>query len=450
MDLNLHPGAAAAIDADGDRLVSLLSARPIKPELKRGFTSRIPTGGTITDKDMVGEPLMAYSDAEGETVSRYFFEKKQQVGLDGDSYQQLRKCVEKISRAMPFREGFSREYLETETFKWCRARYRDPKAPSLSTTLLELYRTEVKPRRVLVPVIGIEFEKPFLLGNVKVTHIRDELFDRGLAYTLGARPAEEHEHIKSGVEFIRKKHLGWTAVEVVITGEERFAYDRAFAIASDMAAVFRFMSPAAVRANLPFPCFATDKSRVPTRCAYMVDDDTGGFSMTEGIVHNAMHYYRMTFAELDEKMRWGFSKLAMFFDGTKLNDHQQKVRGALMAYSRGIGSFNQDDRLVYAMTAAEHLLLKDGNEPIQGNVGERMAFIVEQEVEARKKVAANFKQAYALRSKYVHHYRSIDDQSVLDEFFYNMFRLMFTAITNMDRVPSQAAFFEMLDNAKFS
>ena len=79
-----------------------------------------------------------------------------------------------------------------------------------------------------------------------------------------------------------------------------------------------------------------------------------------------------------------------------------------------------------------------------------MAFIIEQDVEARKKVAATFKQAYALRSKYVHHYQSIDDQSVLDDFFYNMYRLLFTAVTSMDRVPSQAAFFEMLDNAKFS
>ncbi len=182
----------------------------------------------------------------------------------------------------------------------------------------------------------------------------------------------------------------------------------------------------------------------------MIDDATGGFGMTSGIVHHAMHNYCMTFAELDEKMRMGFSKLAIFFDGTKLNDHQQRVRGALMSYSRGIGSFDQDDRLVYAMTAAEHLLLKDGNEPIQGNVGERMAFIIEQDVAGRKRVAATFKQAYALRSKYVHHYRSIDDQTVLGEFFYDMYRLLFVAISNMDRVPSQAAFFEMLDNAKFS
>jgi hypothetical protein len=65
-------------------------------------------------------------------------------------------------------------------------------------------------------------------------------------------------------------------------------------------------------------------------------------------------------------------------------------------------------------------------------------------------VAATFKQAYVLRSKYVHHYRSIDDQTVLDEFFFNMYRLLFVTISNMDRVPSQAAFFEMLDDAKFS
>ena len=416
MDPEIHPRAAAAIDADGDGLVALLSVRPIEPEPKRSFTSRIPTARTITDKDMVDEPIMLLSGPEGDCVARYFFEEKQRIGLDGDAYLELRKCVERASRTKPFSDGFSPEFLEAETFKWCRTKHRDAGAPSLSDTLVGLYQAEVKPRRVLVPIIGIEFEKPFILGDVRVTNVGNDIFDRGLAYTLGVRPAEEHDEIKNAVEHLRKKHLGWTAIEVTVTGEERFAYDRAFAIANDMAAVFRFMAPAAVRANLPFPCFVADKSRVPTRSAYMIDDATGGFGMTSGIVHHAMHNYCMTFAELDEKMRMGFSKLAIFFDGTKLNDHQQRVRGALMSYSRGIGSFDEDDRLVYAMTAAEHLLLKDGNEPIQGNVGERMAFIIEQDVAGRKRVAATFKQAYALRSKYVHHYRSIDDQTVLGEF----------------------------------
>lgn len=450
MDLELHPGAAAAFDADGDRLVGLLRASPVKPGQRGSFTSRIPVGPTITDQDMVDEPLMEHVDPQGEILSRYFFDKKRRVGLEGDAYLELRRFVDKAGRTKPFSDGLSREFLEKEAFKWCRAKFRDPGKPPLSAHLLDLYRAEVKSRRVLVPIIGIEFEKPFILGDVRVSNIRNDIFDRGLAYTLGVRPAEDHDDIKNGIEHLRKKHLGWTAVEVVVRGEERFAYDRAFAIASDMAAVFRFMTPAAVRSNLPFPCFAADKSRVPTRAAYMVDDETGGLGMTSGIVHNAMHNYCMSFAELDEKMKLGFNRLAMFFDGTKLNDHQLKVRGALMAFSRGIGSFNQDDRLVYAMTAAEHLLLKDGNEPIQGNVGERMAFIIEQDVQARKKVAATFKQAYALRSKYVHHYRSIDDQAVLDEFFFNMYRLLFIAVSKMDRVPSQAAFFEMLDDAKFS
>src|SRR6478752_839592 len=116
----LHPNAAAAIDDDGYRLTGLLSVGPAERQANSGFTSRIPVGGTITDKDVLDEPLMSFTDPQGDKVARYFFEGKQRVGLDGDAYQELRKAVDKATRTKPFSMGLSREFLETETFKWCR------------------------------------------------------------------------------------------------------------------------------------------------------------------------------------------------------------------------------------------------------------------------------------------------------------------------------------------
>ena len=275
------------------------------------------------------------------------------------------------------------------------------------------------------------------------------MFDQGLQAMLLEAPEEHHEHVRGFIERQRKYHLGWTAVEITLHGETSYVYDQAFAIANDMAAVFRFMSPAAPTARLPFPCFALDKPVCPTRTAYLPQAN-GSFGMTSGMIHQAMHNYRMTFAEFDELMRAGLSNLTMFFDGRKLNDHQERARSALMAYSRGIGSFDQEDRLIYAMTAAEHLLLSNSDEPIQSNVSDRMAFLVAQDAGGRRRVAKNFKDAYVQRSRYVHHHLSVSDQAVLEEFFRNMYVMLFTVISNMPKIGSQAEFLNMLEEAKFS
>jgi hypothetical protein len=90
------------------------------------------------------------------------------------------------------------------------------------------------------------------------------------------------------------------------------------------------------------------------------------------------------------------------------------------------------DRLVYIFAAMESLLLRN-EEPIQQNLGERMAFtIVSKEdtrrVEARRAVIRNLKDAYALRSKFVHHGHGIDELETVRAFMTNAW-VLFTSLT---------------------
>lgn len=48
-----------------------------------------------------------------------------------------------------------------------------------------------------------------------------------------------------------------------------------------------------------------------------------------------------------------------------------------------------------------------------------MVFILATEEEGRCEVLANFKNAYALRSKQVHHLTTVDDEKTLSQFFVN-------------------------------
>jgi hypothetical protein len=58
----------------------------------------------------------------------------------------------------------------------------------------------------------------------------------------------------------------------------------------------------------------------------------------------------------------------------KLSRFKQRVRSSILAYSKGITLHDINDRLVYTLSSLEGLLLKNSSEPIQQNLGERMAF----------------------------------------------------------------------------
>lgn len=162
-----------------------------------------------------------------------------------------------------------------------------------------------------------------------------------------------------------------------------------------------------------------------------------------------MFSWRLPFEALDTYMREGFANCAAFFGPQPPNDFQTRVQTAINAYSLGVATPDVADRLIYAMSAAEHLLLRDEREPIQSGVGERMAFLIAKDPGKRREVVANFKKAYALRSKRVHHLAGVDDSETLSAFFYNMYSTLHRAMEMMGRYSDRAAFLDDIDAVKF-
>jgi hypothetical protein len=85
------------------------------------------------------------------------------------------------------------------------------------------------------------------------------------------------------------------------------------------------------------------------------------------------------------------------------NAFAEKVLDALSVYRRAVISPEPAEKLIFVFVALEMLLVRDGNESLQDNVATRMAFLVGQDVPARKAIRKTVKEAYALRSKFIHH-----------------------------------------------
>ncbi|HUW79646.1 MAG TPA: hypothetical protein VMV54_01980, partial [Acidocella sp.] len=107
------------------------------------------------------------------------------------------------------------------------------------------------------------------------------------------------------------------------------------------------------------------------------------------------------------------------------------------------------DRLVYTCSSLESLLLKDMSEPIQQNLGERMAFLLTRNPTDRANIVGCVRQAYGMRSRYIHHRKAEIEESNLTSFTQYAYATLQVALSKLDNFKTSLEFLEEIDRIKF-
>ncbi|MGI8770252.1 MAG: hypothetical protein ACR2JE_02330 [Acidobacteriaceae bacterium] len=126
--------------------------------------------------------------------------------------------------------------------------------------------------------------------------------------------------------------------------------------------------------------------------------------------------------------------------------------GALQLHARHSVSVEVSHKIVFVVAAAESLLLKDSHEPIQKNLGERMAFLIGSTLEERRDVIKNVEDFYNIRSGLIHHGRDIRDQDkeIIDKFFFNVWFSFSRLLAQVDQYQTRNEMLTTLENIKLS
>lgn len=443
----LHDRAASSIDAKGESLVALGYIEPFAKPQPEKFPSRRRPKATITAKDMAGTPKSSLIDLVGRTLGRFYAEEGQNVGLKGEDYTKLRLTAETILKSAPFSSGLSNAFVEEKIFEWWTSRKRNQPVGTLSSFMLAAAEKAIKVHEIIIPISCIEFEKAFQYGDVLIAPMDRSLLQGSADHFANQNPAKA-DAIRASFCELDEEMGHQTTVQVTLIGEPEFASKRAQAIAFEVTAVFRFMSPAAVSWNVPFPCFPSGCEHIRRITSLHIKD--GHVSIISGsIIDHGLFSWRVEFDDLDRYMKQGFGGAAIFFEDKALSDFQERIRTSIIHYANGVALQNVSDRLVYVMSALEHLFLRGSGELIQNNVAERIAFFTKRKSSERRELVKNFKNAYQLRSNIVHHLISVENEPVLTKFFENAYIAVHSAMVSMYKFRTRDEFLDAIDSVKF-
>jgi hypothetical protein len=439
----LHPAAADSFDRRGHNLLALFERRPPAPSPAEPFESRHEAEVIhAVSSDPVGE----FCDASLQTTGWYFYDERELVALSGPGYRALRLLIEDIRRKAPFQHGFSQKFLEKAVIAWCRAYLTDETQAGLASHLLDACGQAHREHIYLVPLSHVEIERDFAIGDVRVITLSPKLFEEAARYARELHPQRESAGQSS--EELGRRLANVPAVEVRTVGERRFARDRAFEVAGEVAGVLRFLSPASVSGLVPSPVHPLGHEPIPTIQMLRVDDSRLAGSETE-LLHIGLAGWKLSEREIERLTSGSLSNISYFFDGRTLNDFGNRVRHAFFGFCRAIGRYDAGDRLVGAISALEYLLIRDENEPLQYSVGDRLAFLTAHTRSDRIKAISTYKRAYSLRSGVVHRLEGIKEEEVADALFHLAFLAFYKAITGLSIFKTRDDFLNGLDHVKF-
>lgn len=437
----LHPSALQSADAAALQLVPRIARQPPATP-KPQFPTERPVA-PLTDDDVI-EIEGSSVDASGRVLGRFFWHADAEYGLDGDDYLALRRVAEGLLKNRELQPVVNATIIEETLFGWCRDRFRGIETRPYSSALVAFLAESVVPRTLWFPIAELEVQKPFKLGVAEFAPVTTAMlnsYEAQLAEAVGGNTELAARYVAE----LREKVQGRAAVVLQIEAAEARAVERGLELAEAAVRLLALLAPGSLSPWHVTTCAPVGAEYIPS--ALVILHEAGGFRH-RGWLRAPMHPWQLSAGEIDHQARV-LASLGELLEPDGLTDFHKRLRTATLTFSKAASYADLNDRLVYTFSALEGLLLKDGSEPIQQNLGERMAFMNEKDPAARQRIVQIVKEAYKLRSQYVHHQVLVDEGTLLEEFIVIAWRTIFTALDNLGRFKDGRDFVAAIDRVKF-
>lgn len=450
MAFSIHPEAIDNFNKRGEEILSFI-VDVKESNRKPSFPSEVFISHSFSAQEIIGEIKYAESDFKSDEVSRYFQHGDKLVGLKEDHYVSFNSICTAIQRIPSLRDVISLKSVKDEIFEWIKLRHKNQITNSLIDFILPRFESLIKEAEIWIPIFGMEIESSILVGRVLFQPITKLMIDKWFEESIGGRSGEEVKKLNEHFKRIRRQIQGFAAGTMVLKADPVRAGEIAIYETERMLNLLRFFEPSNFHPSISSLCTILGKQYLQTTSFCRVKNGRIVGS-TKSIIDKGSIHWQINNNLLEIVKRSGLDKLNSLLVSENPSELITLVIDTLQIYSRAALAKTYSDKVVYLLVTLETLLLKDGSEAVQQNIGERLAFALEIETEKRKRIVKNFKDIYSMRSNFVHHGNDVDINQVdaLKEFMMNTWRFLHHVIINANNFQTKLQMINAIENIKFS
>ncbi len=449
--LDIHPKATENFNQKADQILAFI--RDIEPSdvHSPSFDTETHSAIQIDVSIILNTPKYSIVKDIKDYTIRLYLNSELSIGLLEDGCLKLRKLIEDLYKIKDIKCKVSIKTLETILCSWITAKFHAPSHCEFCEFLKNYLEKIIGDYEIVIPINFLQIEKSFALGNVNFRPFSktsiDELESRAVTQAQDS-PQQDLVRKLFDQQNIRQ-FQGYAVATILLQAEPARAYEIAIEETNTALSMLRIFSSSTREPLSYYPAAVWGSS--PISSGYLIALKEGNLNHMDSqtLDRSPMSEYLNNQA-IDDLYLAGLSILDNLLGLSKRNQFQDKLLAALILYSRSAISKDIADKLVYILVALESIFLRNSSEPIQQNLGERIAFLIGDSLEKRKRIIKVTRETYTLRSGFVHHGRSIDDLEIMREFMLYAWQAIVSLIHQSNSVSTVDALLDMLDDTKLS
>lgn len=443
MPFALPPKAAEYFDSEATAVLSTLVALPGSAQPRRVQLESDPsTLARIRASDISTFELIAIGSPLGVETQVYFSTGTEWVGLDAEGYPRYHKLVTHLSARKELKSAVSDGLVMNALLEWLKGRRNGQLDDSKSFTGHVLAKADamVRPCRLYVPIDHLRLERDWMVAGVTFG-ILDEA--RISALQQASQPVDTGllpAHVEAFAK-LRARHLDRSVAIIEVEADRQKAAEIALSRTETALVALRFFSPTAFVPE--FPCYVGVLGRVLVPSHQMLIESPSGLSHVNRSDERRMIDWSLGPNIVDEPSLGRVGALLVKPARTEL---EEACASAIAVFDRGVTAESISDRIVFTLTAAEVLLLRDSREPIQGLLAFRLAHLAGATAAERPGIVEHVKTCYGMRSRYIHHGKSEHEVATVRDLINEVRMAILHVVTLCDRLSTKAALIKALED----
>jgi hypothetical protein len=449
--LDIHPNATENFNKKADHLLTFI--RDIEPSNVHSpsFEPETHSAIQIDGSMLLNTPKYSVNKDVNNYTIRLYLNSELSIGILEDGCLKLRKLLEELYKIKDIKCKVSIKTLETILCTWITAKFHDPSYCEFCEFLKVYVEKIIGDYEIVIPINFLHIEKSFALGKVNFRPFSKKSIDELLEGAVTqAQDSLQKDLVRKLFDQNIRQFQGYAVATILLQAEPARAYEIAIEETNTALSMLRIFS-SSTREPLSYYSAAVWGSSNISK-GYLIALKEGNLNQmfSKTLDRRPMSEYLNNQA-IDDLYLAGLSILDKLLGLSKRNPFQETLLATLILYSRSAILKDIADKLVYILVALESIFLRNSSEPIQQNLGERIAFLIGDSLEKRKRIIKVTRETYTLRSRFVHHGHSIDDDlETMREFMQYAWQAIVSLIHQSNSVSTVDALLDMLDDRKLS
>ena len=444
----LHEDGRRRFESLGRSLLNQVMTFRNRPVGERAlFSPNRFTSATITEEDIVGDLEVSWHDGEGRPTGVAVAEKGGlHTGLLGPAYGKLESLAVSMARVQPFQSTASVEFLRTQIFEWIKERHRRHSSVGCVDYVLRALERETAEHRMLFPVSDLHVQSELTFGSVTVS-----TFPEGMIEELESReldPASNAARTEL-CRSLRRDFQGASVAETCVFGEPIRAREIGRNRVEEVVGVLRFFAPGHLESGVTSRVSLWGCTPQRTDRVLFSDASKHFLSMSSTIV-DSPRTLTIDDSLRDILLEAGLSEVRDIISRDKRTDLEQALLTGIVTFGRAVLTSDNRERIIWYCAGLESMLLRNSSEPILQNLGDRLALFSYDTFDERKKAVKDIKNAYSLRSRFVHQGAEIGEGAIVTQFARHGLHFFSRVARSVSHFGTKKKLLDHIDDEKFS